>query len=74
MFPEIGVPPVIIHFNGIFPYKPTIFGDPPLWKPPYESKHEIPYRWCLWELHLLMDKDPLAIEDEFAIETWPLNS
>ena len=33
-FPEIGVPPVIIHF-GIFPYKPTIFGYPHLWKPPY---------------------------------------
>ena len=22
-FPEIGVPPVIIHFHGIFPSKPT---------------------------------------------------
>ena len=25
-FPEIGVPPVIIHFHGIFHSKPTIFG------------------------------------------------
>ena len=24
--PKIGVPPVIIHFHGIFHYKPTIFG------------------------------------------------
>ena len=27
-FPEIEVPPVIIHFNGIFPYKPSIWGYP----------------------------------------------
>ena len=25
----------IIQFNGIFPYKPSIFGYPHLWKPPY---------------------------------------
>ena len=31
-FPEIGVPPVIIHFNRI-PYKPSLFGYPHLWKP-----------------------------------------
>jgi hypothetical protein len=24
--PEIGVPPVLINFNGMFHYKPTIFG------------------------------------------------
>ena len=34
-FPEIGVPPVIIHFSRIFPYKPSILGIPHLWKPPY---------------------------------------
>ena len=27
--------PQIIHFNGIFPYKPSIFGYPHLWKPQY---------------------------------------
>ena len=27
-FPEMGVPPVIILFHGIFHYKPTIFGYP----------------------------------------------
>ena len=28
-FPEIGLPPVIIHFRlGIFPYKPSIWGYP----------------------------------------------
>ena len=33
--PEIGVPPVLIHFwIGISPYKPSIWGYPPLWKPP----------------------------------------
>ena len=31
-FPEIGVPPVIIHFNRI-PYKQSFFGYPHLWKP-----------------------------------------
>ena len=25
-FPEIGVPPVLIHLNGIFPYKPSSYG------------------------------------------------
>ena len=29
--------PQIIHFNGMFPYKPTIFGYPHLWKPPCTS-------------------------------------
>ena len=36
-FPEIGLPPVIIHFNGIFPCKPSILGYPHWWKPPYHS-------------------------------------
>ena len=27
-FPEMGVPPVIIHFYGIFHYKPTILDTP----------------------------------------------
>ena len=27
-FPEIGVPPVIIHFNGMSPYKPSMLGYP----------------------------------------------
>ena len=27
-FPEIGLRPVIIHFNAIFPYKPSILGYP----------------------------------------------
>ena len=34
-FPEMGVPPVIIRFDGIFPYEPSIFGYPDLlyvWK------------------------------------------
>ena len=29
----MGVPLVIIHFNGIFPYKPSIWGYPHYWKP-----------------------------------------
>ena len=34
-FLKWGVPPVIIHFQGIFHYKATILGLPPwLWKPP----------------------------------------
>ena len=39
-FPKIGVPPVIIHFNGIFLYKPSILGYqyPHLWKPPFASQ------------------------------------
>ena len=38
-FPEIGVPPVIIHFNRIFHHKPIIFGYPHLWNPPYGLPH-----------------------------------
>ena len=34
-FPKIGVPPVIIRFDGISPYKPSIRGYPHLWKAPY---------------------------------------
>ena len=34
-FPEIGVPPVVIHFGGIFPDKPSILRYPHLWKPPF---------------------------------------
>ena len=26
----IGVPPVIIHFNRIFPYKPSSYGGTPI--------------------------------------------
>ena len=29
--------PQIIHFSGIFPYKPTIWEYPHLWKPSYSS-------------------------------------
>ena len=36
-FPKKGVCPQIIHFHGIFPYKPSISGYPHLWKPPHES-------------------------------------
>ena len=39
-FPKMGVPPVIIHFNGTFQYKPCIlFGYTHLWKPPFPG-------WC----------------------------
>ena len=31
-FPKIGVPLVIIHFSGIFPYEPSIWEYPHLWK------------------------------------------
>ena len=33
-FPTIGVPLVIIHLHGMFPYKPSILGYPHLGKPP----------------------------------------
>ena len=35
-FPEIGVPPVIIHFSGIFPHKNHLFLGTPMtsWKSP----------------------------------------
>ena len=29
-FPQMGVPPVIIHFHGRFPYEPTSYGDTPM--------------------------------------------
>ena len=33
-FPEIGVPPVIVHFNRTFPHKPSILGYPHLLETP----------------------------------------
>ena len=33
-FPKMGVPPGIIHFNGVFPYEPCILGIPPLLEAP----------------------------------------
>jgi hypothetical protein len=33
--PQMGIPPVLIHFNGILPCKPSIFGYLHLWKIPY---------------------------------------
>ena len=36
-FPKMGVPLKIIHFNRMFPYKPSIFGYLHLWKPPNGS-------------------------------------
>ena len=35
-FAEIGVPAVVIHFNGIFPYKPSMLGYPIYGKPHME--------------------------------------
>ena len=32
--------PSIIHFNGIFPYKPSILGYPHLWKAPCSKKRK----------------------------------
>ena len=34
-FPKLGVPPVIIHFNRIVLWKPSILGYPHFRKPPY---------------------------------------
>ena len=39
--------PQIIHFNRVFPYKPTIFGYLYLWKPPYW----ILYHHNSWDYH-----------------------
>ena len=41
-FPEIGVPPVIIHFNGIFLYKPSSYGGTPIdGNPHFEPSDDI---------------------------------
>ena len=38
-----GGTPKIIHFNGIFPYKPSIAGYPHFMKPPYFYDYVIHY-------------------------------
>ena len=43
-FPEIRVPPVIIHFYAIFLYKASNLGDPHLWNPPYSLIVDRVYR------------------------------
>ena len=52
-FPKIGVPPVIIHFSGIFPYKPSIWEYAHLWKTPISENFgptKIPrfHPWRTW--------------------------
>ena len=61
-FPEMGVPLVIIHLNGIFRYKPSSYwGTPIIWKPPYVPfygwektcgpkgvSHTCGAKWLLW--------------------------
>ena len=37
VFPNIMVPPQIIHFNRVFHYKPSILGYPYFWKHPSRS-------------------------------------
>ena len=37
---KVGVPPVIIHFNGSFPYKSSIWGYIHLWNPPISTSTE----------------------------------
>ena len=34
-----GFSPQIIHFNRVFPYKPSILGYPYFWKHPYPAMH-----------------------------------
>ena len=40
-FPEIGLPPVIIHFNAIFQYKPAIFWGLSIYGPPHPGLESI---------------------------------
>jgi hypothetical protein len=37
--------PKIIHFNRLFHYKPSIWGYPHLWKPPYHPSNK---PWSVW--------------------------
>ena len=46
-FPEIGLRPVIIHFNAIFPYKPSILGYPHLWKVPNLGPYWLSIFWWI---------------------------
>ena len=36
-FPKIGVPPNHPNFSRMFPYKPSIWGYPHSWKPPFDG-------------------------------------
>ena len=47
-FPKIGVPPVIIHFRGIFPHKPSSYWGTPIYGKPHETpcgQIPKPYLW-----------------------------
>ena len=46
-FPKMGVPLKIIHFNRMFPYKPSIFGYPFMETPKWESRFRIPTDFLL---------------------------
>ena len=38
-FPEIGLPPKIIHFDGIFHYKPSSYGGTSMTMEPPKKNH-----------------------------------
>ena len=50
-FHKWGYPP-IIHFKGIFPYKPSILGYPLFWKPPFSCKAHMGDSQTLQHLHI----------------------
>ena len=62
-FPEIGVPPIIIHLNGIFMYLPLqtiqLWGSPNFWKPPFG--------WRVFESKVTRPKSFLILQGVVAI-------
>ncbi len=44
MSKNMGVYPQIIHFNRVFPYKPSIVGYPYFWKQPFEGFFATPLK------------------------------
>ena len=48
-FSEMGVLPVILHFNRMFPYKPSILGYPNLRNHPYNRIYK-------WHIELISNK------------------
>ena len=76
----MGVPPVIIHLYEIFPYKPTIWGYPQLWKPLYiiPIQHADCHEFCSSPCDLLHCHGDFGYDKQLAtggvMACWPGNT
>ena len=55
----MGVPLVIIHFHGIFHYKPSTLGIPHVWNPPHVDNPQV----TLWLLKMVIFHSSVSLPE-----------